>query len=301
MQSARFWQKDMLITDAQVHIWEPDRPDRPWPGVPQRPPHRPNGFSAEAMLAEMHAAGVDRAVVVPPNWVGDNNQTALEAAAKYPTRFAVVGRFNPKAPGAREQLNGWLKQPHLLGIRATFHTKPYIDWLDDGSLDWYWDACERLGIPVMALVPGMVRKLLPIAESHRELKILIPHMGCRLDSRGAEAFSSLEDLVALARYPAVFVMISCAPNYSNEPYPFRDLQPFIKRIFDAYGPRRMLWGADRTRLTNTYSECLDHVRKSLDFLSSDDKEWILGRTLAEALNWPEAGRATPSQGATTGR
>lgn len=57
----------MLITDAQVHIWEVDRPDRPWPGVPQRPPHRANGFSAKEMLAEMDAAGVDRAVVVPPN------------------------------------------------------------------------------------------------------------------------------------------------------------------------------------------------------------------------------------------
>jgi predicted TIM-barrel fold metal-dependent hydrolase len=155
--------KDMLITDAQAHLWEPDRPDRPWPGGLQRRPHRPNGFNAEEMLAEMETAGVARAIVVPPHWVGDNNQTALEAAAKHPTRFGVVGRFNPKAPQAREQLNGWLKQPHMLGIRATFHTKPYIDWLDDGSLDWYWEACERLGIPVMALVPGMVGKLLPIA------------------------------------------------------------------------------------------------------------------------------------------
>jgi predicted TIM-barrel fold metal-dependent hydrolase len=296
-----FLAANMLITDAQVHLWEPDRPGRPWPGVPQRPPHRPNGFSAEEMLAEMDAAGVDRAVVVPPTWVGDNNQTALEAAAKYPERFAVVGRFNVKARDAREQLNGWLKRPHMLGIRATFHTKPYIDWLDDGSLDWYWDACERLGIPVMALVPGMVRKLLPIAEGHRELKILIPHMGCRLDSRGAEAFSSLEDLVALARYPRVFVMLSSAPNYSNEAYPFRDLQPFIKRIFDAYGPGRLLWGADLSRLTSTYSECLDHVRNTLDFLGSGDKEWMLGKSLAEVLNWPESGRAAPLQDATRGR
>ena len=59
----------MVITDAQVHLWEPDRPDRPWPGKPQRPPHMPNGFGAEAMLAEMDAATVDRAVVVPPTWV----------------------------------------------------------------------------------------------------------------------------------------------------------------------------------------------------------------------------------------
>ena len=276
----------MLITDTQVHLWEPDRPDRPWPKEQHRRPHRPNGFSAEQVLAEMDAAGVGRAIVVPPHWVGDNNATVLEAAAKHPACFAVVGRFDFKAPNARAQLEGWLKRPHMLGIRATFHTKPYRDWLDDGSLDWFWAACERLGIPVMALVPGIVRQLAPVAERHPALKILIPHMGCPTDSRGAAAFAGLEDLLALGRYARVFVMLSAAPCYSTEPYPFRDLQPFIRRIFDAYGPRRMLWGSDLSRLPCTYAQCLDHVRSSLDFLSAEDKSWILGKSLAEVLNWP---------------
>jgi predicted TIM-barrel fold metal-dependent hydrolase len=279
----------MLITDAQVHLWEPDRPERPWPAKPQRPPHRPNGFSAEEMLTEMDALGVDRAIAVPPTWVGDSNATVLEAAAKYPARFAVIGRFNAAAPDARTQLEGWLSQPHMLGIRATFHTKPYSDWLDDGSLEWFWAACERLGIPVMALVPGKPQKLAPVAERYPGLKLVIPHMGCSLDSRGAAAFASLPDLLSLVRYPKVFVMVSSAPCYSNEPYPFRDLEPFIRRIFDVYGPRRLFWGADFTRLrSSTYRECLDQFRSSLDFLSAGDKEWILGKALSEALSWPEA-------------
>jgi len=64
----------------------------------QRPPHRPNGFGAEEMLGEMAAAGVDRAVIVPPTWAGDSNEWALEIAARYPKRFAVVGRFDVRAP-----------------------------------------------------------------------------------------------------------------------------------------------------------------------------------------------------------
>lgn len=88
--------RHMLITDAQVHLWEPNRPDRPWPGTPIRPPHRLNGFSAEETLVEMDLAGVDRAVVVPPNWVGDNNQTALEAAARYPTLLPSLAVSIPK-------------------------------------------------------------------------------------------------------------------------------------------------------------------------------------------------------------
>lgn len=278
----------MLITDAQVHLWEIDRPDRPWIKGLQRPPHRPGGFGADEILAEMDAVGVSRAILVPPNWVGDNNESALEAAAKYPKRFAVVGRFNPKAPDARMQLEKWLSQPHMLGVRATFHTKPYSDWLDDGSLDWYWQALEEFGIPVMALGPGKARKFLPIVERHPRLKMIIPHMGCLLDTRGADAFANLDDVLQLARYPGIAVMISAAPCYSNEPYPYRDLEPFIKRLFDTYGPQRLLWGSDISRLKSSYGDCLHHVQESLAFLSEQDKEWILGKTLANVLNWPEA-------------
>src|SRR4030095_1081665 len=98
----------MLFTAAQAPLGEADRPDRPWPKPTLRPPHRPNGFAPEEMLAEMAAAGVDRAVIVPPTWTGESNAYALETAARYPDRFAVVGRFDVKAANAREQLKDWL-------------------------------------------------------------------------------------------------------------------------------------------------------------------------------------------------
>ena len=54
------------------------------------------------------STGVDRAVLVPPLVSGFNNDTAnayaLEAAAAYPDRFAVMGRFDPRPPDARERL-----------------------------------------------------------------------------------------------------------------------------------------------------------------------------------------------------
>src|ERR1700716_3307815 len=86
--------KRMLLTDAQVHLWDAERPSRPWPKPQARPPHRPNGFPAEEMLSEMDAAGVDRAIIVPPTWAGESNDWALEMAARYPKRFPVVGRFD---------------------------------------------------------------------------------------------------------------------------------------------------------------------------------------------------------------
>jgi predicted TIM-barrel fold metal-dependent hydrolase len=276
----------VAITDAQVHIWEVDRPDRPWPPARNRP-QLPNGFSAAQAIAAMDEAGVDRAVIVPPTWVGENNATALEAAQAYPGRFAVMGRFDPSAADAAAVLEGWLRQPHMLGIRMTFRLPPFNAWLDDGSLEWYYAACERLNIPLMMLLPGVLDRLEGIATRYPRLTLIVDHMGVEPDSKVPQTFEHLDQLLALARHDNVYVKTSSAPCFSNQPYPFPDLYPYLKRIYDAFGPRRLMWGADLTRLTSTYSECLRHFQEGLDFLSEEDKRLILGANIARVLNWAE--------------
>jgi len=49
-------------------------------------------FSKDDLLREMNAAGVQRAVIVPPMWEGDRNDLALEATRLHPERFAIMGR-----------------------------------------------------------------------------------------------------------------------------------------------------------------------------------------------------------------
>lgn len=276
-----------MITDAQVHIWEPESPEKPWPkGDNRAEPHLPDGLSAEQFIAEMDKAGVDRAVIVPPSWVGENNETGLNAAAKYPARYAVMGRFDPRQPDALDALATWKQQPGMLGIRLSLF-RGFASWLDDDTLDEFWPACERFDIPVMALTPATAAKLEPVAARHLGLTLIMDHMAADLSAKGDAAFATIDQLLSLAKYPRVFVKVSSAPCFSNEPYPFADIYPYMRRIYDAFGPQRLMWGADFSRLTSTYSECLEHFRSGLDFLSDKDKEWILGRTLAEALGWPE--------------
>jgi hypothetical protein len=60
----------------------------------------------------------------------------------------------------------------------------------------------------------------------------------------------------------------------------------IRRVVEAFGPRRCFWGTDLSHLTSTYKQCLTLFTEELNFLSDNDKEWILGRGIAEWLNWP---------------
>ena len=276
-----------MITDAQVHIWEADRPDRPWPTPLRNQPQLPNGFGAAEMIAAMDAAGVDRAAIVPPTWIGENNSTAIEACEAYPGRFAVMGRFDPMRPDAEEALAAWTKQPHMIGIRMTFRVPPYDTWLESNAIDHFWTACERYAVPVMCLVPDEAYKLAPIAERYPGLNLVVDHMAANLAAKGDAAFAHIDGLLGLAKYANVSVKTSSAPCFSADTFPYPDIYPYLKQIYEAFGAQRMLWGADLTRLTSTYPECLSHFQDGLDFLTAEDKGWVLGKTAAKVLNWPE--------------
>jgi L-fuconolactonase len=71
-----------------------------------------------------------------------------------------------------------------------------------------------------------------------------------------------------------------------EPYPFRSLHEPVRRVVEAFGRERVFWGSDVTRLPCTYVECRRLFTDELDFLSEQDKEWIMGRALCEWLDWP---------------
>ena len=157
------------------------------------------------------------------------------------------------------------------------------------SIDWFWSGCERLGIPLMALAPGLLGDIAALAARHPGLTIMVDHMGRRSERRDAECFADLDELLALARFPNIAVKATALPCYSTEPYPFANLAPYLRRTFDAFGPDRIMWGSDLTRLPCSYAECLDHFRHELAFLKDDDLSSVLGGTAARLLRWPEGG------------
>jgi predicted TIM-barrel fold metal-dependent hydrolase len=273
-----------LIVDSQVHQWKAQAPDRPWP--PGRVAQLPEPFGYDKLLPMMNEAGVDRVVIVPPSWEGERNDYALEAAGKYPDRFAVMGRILLTSPQAPALLPRWKEQKGMLGIRMTFNGDEAA-WLTDGTADWFWPAAEQAGIPVM-FFGGKMADYARIAERHPGLALIIDHMGLSLDiAKAGKRDEAIDQTVALARFANVSVKLSSAPAYSFEPYPYRDMAPFIRRCFDAFGPRRSFWGTDMTNSFGkaTYRQRVTHFTETLDFLSEDDKDWVMGRAIMARLGW----------------
>lgn len=273
----------MFIVDAQVHIWAADTPQRPWVSKPAA--HRATPLGASELLREMDSAGVARAVLIPPGFDGLRNDLILAAATQYPERFCAVGRLDTDAADAREAISTWCDQPGMQGMRFTF-TKGLGPALADGSLEWVWAEAEKAGVPIMMLVPHeMMHRVDGIAARYPALKLTMSHMGLKTDTRDDEAFQLFDNLFLLAKRPNVMVTASALPTYTRDSYPFSRLHPYIRRVYDAFGPERMFWGTDFSRLTCTYREAIRLFTEELPWLSTHDKEMIMGRGLCKWLNW----------------
>jgi L-fuconolactonase len=277
----------MTIIDAQVHIWAANTPERPWPAHGSYA-HRAEPFGQEALLREMDAAGVDRVVIVPPSWEGERNDLALAAARLHPERFAIMGRLAIERPESRQLVATWKNQPGMLGVRLTLTRDHHRVWLSDGTADWFWEAAERYAIPVMVSVSGSVPQIAAVAARHPGLRLVIDHLALSGNVRNEALGPALAPVLTLAPYANVAVKATALPCYVTEAYPFPSLHPHIRRVVEAFGPQRVFWGTDLTRLPCPYRQAVTLFTEELDFLSAADKEWIMGRGIATWLNWPLA-------------
>lgn len=274
----------MLIVDGQVHIWAPTTPERPWPA--RHAPHRPLPLGANDLIKEMAIAGVNRAVLVPPSWEGERNDLVIEAARQHPDKFAVMGRLDAEAPDARDKIATWKQQPGMLGMRFTFRRPELAAPLIEGRIDWLWAAAEKHQIRMMILVKhDQVQYLDRIAERFPGLKIIIDHLGLISGTRDEPAFAEFDKLLAIARRPNVAVKASGTAGYTSDTYPYRWLHPYLRRVYDAFGPRRMFWGTDFTRLPCTYRQAVTQFTGEIPWLKGDDLEWVMGKGICEWLGW----------------
>jgi L-fuconolactonase len=115
-----------------------------------------------------------------------------------------------------------------------------------------------------------------LLDKYPGLTVVIDHMAdCPVD-RPAE----LEKLIALERYPHVFVKISHTWSLSKQQYPWLDSQELVKRLYHAFGPQRLMWATDWPIIEDrsTYDKALSVVRDEMKFFNADDLRWVLSGT-----------------------
>ena len=130
-----------------------------------------------------------------------------------------------------------------------------------------------------------------IAERHPGLRLTIDHLGGRgglTTLKDEAAMTHMPDLLALAKFPNVAVKATGAPGYSSEPYPFPKMHTYLRRIYDAFGPNRMFWGTDISKMPCSWRQCVTMFTEELPWLSDHDKRLIMGEALCAWWGWNRA-------------
>ena len=269
---------DSRILDPHVHVWKRD-PAFPFAAL-ARVPER--DAAPETLLELMKANGVARTVIIQVIHYKYDNRYLASVLKRYPGIFQGVCRVDPLDPAAPDQLSRLTTQG-FRGVRLSPAGNATGDWFRGPLMPPLWKRCQELKVPMTVLAPiTRMPEVAALLEKLPDLTVVIDHMAdCPIDQP-----AELEKLIALQRYPKVFVKISHTWSISKQPYPWLDAQEYVKRLHAAFGPERLMWATDWPIVENvsTYERALRVVRDEMKFLNTEDRDWIMNKTIERV--WP---------------
>ncbi|HXH11764.1 MAG TPA: amidohydrolase family protein [Alphaproteobacteria bacterium] len=275
----------MVIIDAQVHAYERNHPGRPWAAVLPGPAE----VTGDDMVKAMDAVGVDGALLVSPFTMYRYDASyALEVYAAHPGRFALIKPVDPTDPAVAETIADWAGTDGAVGIRLMLNRDVSTDPADPG-INRVLTAAARYALPVNLLCWGRLEQVGQLAARHPNTRMVIDHLGLQQPFEPPvplEPFADLPKLLALAAYDNIAVKITGACTLSHEPFPYNDLWDPLRRIFDAFGFERCMWGTDWTRAVAllTYAQGVEAFRAT-DRLSDSERAALMGETLQQVYRW----------------
>jgi hypothetical protein len=96
-----------------------------------------------------------------------------------------------------------------------------------------------------------------------------------------------------SRFPSVAVKLTGAPDYATDSYPFPTMLGVTRALYEAYGPERLFWGTDITRVNGhggtrhkaTWSQCVAMYTEHASWLPTEDLASIMGTAYCRWHNW----------------
>lgn len=265
--------------DAHSHIWTPDTIKYPLgPGF-RRFNMEPPSFTVEELQRQMKPVGVNRVVLIQMSFYAYDNSYMLDAIRKFRGMFSGVAVIDQDANHPDVTMRK-LKKQGVRGFRIYPKNKPVDRWLDSKGMHAMWTAGAKEQLAMCCLMnPNGLPALDRMCRKFPYTPVVIDHI-CRIGT-GAINPKDVKMLCDMARHKNVTVKVSAFYALGKKKPPYRDLSPLIKRVYDAYGPQRLMWASDapfQVVKGHTYKASIDLIKNGLDFLSKDDKQWLLWKT-----------------------
>jgi predicted TIM-barrel fold metal-dependent hydrolase len=269
----------MNYIDAHSHIWTPDTDHYPLAAGFRRANMEPASFTVAELQAQMKPAGVNRVVLIQMSFYGWDNSYMLDAIAAHPKMFSGVAVINQdQANPAAEMLK--LKGQGVRGFRIYPQNRDFDRWLDTDGLRKMFAAGADHNLAMCCLMDtNGLPALSKMCGQYPKTPVVIDHL-CRIGVSGTISDADVASLCAMSKHQNVNVKVSAFYALGKKTPPYHDLAPLIRRVYEAFGPERLMWATDCPYqvVDHKYQESIDLILKGLDFLSPADKENILTKT-----------------------
>lgn len=266
--------------DAHSHIWTPDIERYPLATGVKKADMQPASFTPEELFAHCRPQGVDRVVLIQMIYYGTDNSYMLDAIADRPETFRGVAVIDETQRDARDEMRR-LKQKGVRGFRLYTDKAAAESWLDSDAMQAMWTCGADEGLAMCLLAdPDALPAIERMCRRFPKTPVVIDHFA-RIGMRGPVQQSQLDELCRLADFEQTFVKTSAFYALGEKRPPYTDLAPMIRRLHDIYGADRLMWASDcpfQVEDGHTYAASIGLVRDRLDFLSNDDKDWMLRKT-----------------------
>ncbi len=274
--------------DAHVHVWTPDTAHYPLAAGYRKEDMKPPSFTPEDLFQHTRPNGVSRINLIQMSFNGFANDYMLHMIALHKDMFVGTAVIDPsgKAPDrlmtemARQGVRAFRIYPGLeRGIKANAGTGER--WLQADGYSTMFAAGVRNNQALSCLInPDALPELDCMCQKFPETPVIIDHL-CRIGADGDIRDTEVTALCAMAKHKKVMVKVGAFYALGKKKPPYTDLAPLIQKVVKAFGPQRCMWESDcpfQVLAGHTYQDSIDLVRRRLDFLSADDKEWFLRKT-----------------------
>ena len=267
--------------DAHSHIWTRDI--ERFPLAEGRTPADlvPPSFTDEELLRVCEPEGVEKVVLIQHHiYHGWNNSYLLDAAERSPDRFRIVGMIDDRTNHPDEEMRKLLKR-HVAGFRITSWIRGRDQWLHGSGMAAMWTCAAQTRQAMCCLIdPPDLPAVDRMCRRYPETPVVIDHFA-RIGTDGLIRDDDVRQLCGLARHKNVCLKVSAFYALGQKEPPYMDLAPMIRRVYEAFGPERLMWASDSPYQLlgdNTYAASISLVRDRLDYLSAEDKQWLLRKT-----------------------
>jgi len=269
--------------DAHSHIWTTDLAKYPLRNGQQVDVLAPRSFTDDELLVIARANGVGRVVLIQHHpYHGFDNSYLMDAWRRRSQLFRIVGQIDDTRPHV-DQLMKSMLQKGVTGFRIGPRTdRP--DWLQGAGMELMWKTGAETGQNMCCLInPSDLEATGRWCSRYPQTPVVIDHCA-RVGMTGRIFESEVAALCGLAQHAKVRVKISAYYALGRKQPPHDELRPMLRRLFEAYGPDRLMWASDSPyQLTepNTYGASVSLVRDRLDFVSESERAKLL-RSTAES-------------------